>query len=139
MNNDVLGHELQTLLEDADLDVVRRHLGDQQDEHVVVVFDGGIQLGIGGLDGAAESAPEIDFPGQIEAHVRIIEEARDLRLGRIGHGAADGVVRIFEESLLQLREQISGSDVAQGASRQDARSGRSQIEILAVCPRRQNP
>src|SRR5439155_11115721 len=26
-----------------------------------------------------------------------------------------------------------GSDVAQGASRQDARSGRSQIEILAVC------
>ena len=64
---DVLPGEFQTFLVGPHLDVVRGHLGLQQHQDVVVALHLGIEVGVGGLDRAAETPPEIEFPGGIEA------------------------------------------------------------------------
>src|SRR5207248_11215513 len=52
LDDDVVRHVLEPLLEDANLHIVRGHLGNEQHEHVVIVLDGGIQLGVSCLDSA---------------------------------------------------------------------------------------
>ena len=44
-----------------------RHLRAQQHLHVLLAGDGCEVGGIGGFDAAAESAPEIQFPADVEA------------------------------------------------------------------------
>ena len=63
LNLDVRPRVDEPLLERAILHVVRGHVGEEHDEHIVVVFDRGIEFGIGRFDRAAVAAPEIEFPG----------------------------------------------------------------------------
>ena len=62
------------LLQRADLHVIRGHVAQQGDQHVVVALDGGIQLGVRGRHRAAEPAPEVELPGEIEARVPLVEK-----------------------------------------------------------------
>src|SRR5262249_26980217 len=71
----VLPGVLDALLEGAYLDIVRGHIAQQRDQHVVVVIDGGVQVGAGRFNGAAEAAPEVELPGEIEPEVPLTEEA----------------------------------------------------------------
>ena len=74
LDRDVGVRDVEPLLERAELDVVRRHLGEQRHQHVVVRGDRGEQLGVGRLDAAAEPAPEVDLPGRVEAGLPVVEE-----------------------------------------------------------------
>ena len=92
----------ELLLGGADPDVVRGHLRQQGHEHVVVVGDGGQQLGIRRLDAAAERAPEVELPGDVEAGEELVEAAlgghHDDVLARDRPAvAADGVLGLGEE------------------------------------------
>ena len=71
LNLDVRTSIHQPLLERAILNVVRRHVREQHDEHVVVVFDGRIQFRIRRLDRTAIAAPEVEFPRRSQAGVPI--------------------------------------------------------------------
>jgi len=66
--------------------------GDHDDERVVIVLDGRVELAVGRLDAAAEATPEIDFPVQIKADGVVIEE-REIAGGQVRAVAADGVAR----------------------------------------------
>jgi hypothetical protein len=74
---DVAAHQLEAPLEAARLHAVRRHLGQQDDDGVVVVLHGGIQPGVGRLDRATVAAPEIEFPGSVEAGRPHVEDVRE--------------------------------------------------------------
>ena len=50
----------------AELHVIGRNVAEQGDQYVVIVLDRGIQVGTGAFNRAAEAAPEIEFPGQVE-------------------------------------------------------------------------
>ena len=67
LNPDVVAGDLDPLLGDPVLHVIRGHVGQQGHQGGIVVFDRSIQVGIGGLDRAAETAPEIELPAQVEA------------------------------------------------------------------------
>ena len=64
---EILLGKFQALLIGPHLDVVRGHLGLQEHQDVVVALHLGVEIGVGGLDRAAETPPEIEFPGGIEA------------------------------------------------------------------------
>ena len=63
-----------------------RLVGEQSHQSAVVILDAGIQAGVGGFDAAAETAPEIQLPAQIEAGgpVRVI--VADRSIGRTCRG-----------------------------------------------------
>ena len=65
--------ELYPSLKRSDLNVGYPDLADQGHQHVVVVRDRGQQGRIFGEDVAAELAPEVEFPGRIEAQARFLE------------------------------------------------------------------
>ncbi len=68
---EVLANDDQLLFQRAQENVVGRHLGDQADQHVIVVGHGGQHRGVGGLDPAAEAAPDIQFPARRKARERV--------------------------------------------------------------------
>ena len=57
LNPDVVSRDLDPLLGDAVLHVVRGHVGEQRHERRVVVLDRCIQAGVGRLDVSADAAP----------------------------------------------------------------------------------
>ena len=69
LQRDVRAGEFQPAFERADFDVSRGDVGEQRDEHVVVVFDRRVQVGVSRFDGAAKAAPEVEFPRQIESAI----------------------------------------------------------------------
>ena len=78
------------LLDDAHLRVVRRHVPQQGDQHVVVIFDRGVQAVVGRFDGAAEPAPEVELPREREpvrprrvVRRTDVRAVRDLRAFRV--------------------------------------------------------
>ena len=79
------GHVLPQIAEPflvgADLDVVGGHVAQQRDEHLVVIGHRGVEVVVGRRDGAAEPAPKIELPGQVEAEVPLVEERRATGLG----------------------------------------------------------
>ena len=70
----VLPSQFDPLFERADIHVIRGHVAQQSHQDVVVVLDRRIQAGVGSFDGAAEPAPEIEFPGQVEVEVPLAEK-----------------------------------------------------------------
>ena len=69
---DVLLRELEAFLVGPHLDVVGGHFGLQKHKDVVEVGALGIEVGVGRLDGSAESSPEIQFPRGIEANGHVV-------------------------------------------------------------------
>ena len=106
----VLASEDQPRLKRPQLHIGRGDVRKEDDEDVVVVIDGGVEIGAGGLDGAAEAAPEIDLPRRLEAAVPFLDPdfGRHIR-GFLAELAAHEV----PARLLQLREEIADRDAAQ--------------------------
>ena len=52
----------QAFFQGADEDVAVGHIGGEADQDIVIIGDGRLEAGIGGLDGPAKFAPEIQFP-----------------------------------------------------------------------------
>ena len=57
LNPDVVSRDLDPLLGDPILHVIRGHVGEERDERRVVILHGCIQTGVGRLDVPAEAAP----------------------------------------------------------------------------------
>ena len=131
----VLARERDALIEDADLHVRGRDLGDEAHQHVVVVGDRGEQLGVGRLDGAAEPAPEIDLPGRIEAGLEGVEVAVEHRL--VVQAEARACVRAAQ--LLRLWKEPADRDAAARLRLEDAQAGRPQRQVLRVSDGDQPP
>ena len=56
------------------VDVVLRRVGQQRDEHRVVVFQRSLELGVGALNLAAVESPKVQFPGQVETQTPVVVE-----------------------------------------------------------------
>ena len=92
----VFAGQLDPLLGLPHGDVILRRVGQQGDEHGVVVFHGAFQLGVGALHLAAVETPKVEFPGQVEAEAPGVDEAE--RIGDLAAGiAAAGVLRLRKE------------------------------------------
>ena len=103
----VLPGQFDLFLVLAHLDVVLRHVGQQGDQHGVVVFHRGVQLGLGGQHLAAVQSPEVQFPGQVEAEIAIVAE-----LGKAGDRltGSGGIAAIAAGGVLRLREDLALGD-----------------------------
>ena len=117
------------LLEDPVLHVVRAHVGQQDDQHVVVSRDGRLQVGVGGLDRPAESAPQVQFPPDVEARVPTLEilvpdAVGDFVAGLVGGVAAGG--------LLQLREEVADGDPPPRPRLHDPLARYPEAQVLVV-------
>ncbi len=118
------------------LDVVRRHLGLQKDQDVVVALHLGVEVGVGGLDRAAEPPPEIEFPGSVEAGrpvVVIVGGQQSLKSGnveRIGSSRSSHCGSIGPAIALLLGEQVALGNSAFRPGLQDAAAGHFQREVL---------
>ncbi len=66
LQGDVLLGVLDSLLGRAIGHVIRRHVAQERDQHVVVVLDRGIQGRGIGFDGPPQAAPEVDLPTEVE-------------------------------------------------------------------------
>ena len=66
LESDVLLGVLDSLLGRAIGDIIRRHVAQERDQHVVVVLDRGIQGGGVGFDGPPQAAPEVELPTEVE-------------------------------------------------------------------------
>lgn len=62
LDADVLLGNLDALLGNPELHVVRRHVGQQGYQGIVIAVQRCVQVGIGRLDGPAETSPEIQLP-----------------------------------------------------------------------------
>ena len=105
----ILSREEQTLLKRAILDVVGSDVREQHHEHVVVVSDRRLQRRVGHLNAATESAPEIQFPSQIESDLRLAEP---LFASGDGGFIACLVPRVTTGQFLGLREEVADGDPA---------------------------
>ena len=126
LQRDVRLCQLDPSLERSDLDVGQPNLGDQGDQHVVIVRDRGQQRRVFGVDVAAELAPEIKLPRRIKAQTRSLE-AVEWRVVAVDPDTA--VARV--DSLL-LREKLTDRDAANSPGLDHAQAGRTQREVLLV-------
>ena len=129
----ILASQLQPFVQGPELNVVRRHFGLKNHQDIVVVFDFGAEVRVGRLDGAAETSPEIEFPGGVEADRPVVE----LELGqrklpeRIGV-LAQPIARVSPDGLLALRKEVSASHVQLGSRFDHPHAGKLQRQILLV-------
>ena len=138
LHGNVAVYVFDLLLVNADLHVGSRHFRNQQDQCVVVVFNRGIEFGVGGFHTAAESAPEIEFPRQVGAHRHVIEEPiadrspEEFSVHWIGDIRAQLIMGIVGRELLGLRKEIADGDVALCPGSEDPRAGTAQGQVLLV-------
>ena len=59
----------------AQLDVVARQFGEARDQRVAALVGGLIDGGVGGFDLPADLAPQVQFPGCIEADIVVVDRA----------------------------------------------------------------
>jgi len=76
---DVALGDLDLLLEAAELEVISRDFSEERDQGVAAAFDLCGDVGVGGLDVAADAAEDVDFPRGVEAG-----------LEKVGGGAGGG-------------------------------------------------
>ena len=76
LNPDVVARDLDPLLGDPILHVVRGHVRQQGHQGRVVVFHRSIEAGIVRLDVPADAAPQVELPAQVEAVEPVGERER---------------------------------------------------------------
>ena len=69
LRGQVLPCDVDPLLKGAQFDVIARHLGRQRHQHIPATLDGGLQIGIGGLDAASDAAEDVQLPAGVEAGI----------------------------------------------------------------------
>ena len=139
----VLVEQVDLPLQDAELHVVRGDVCDHGHEDVGIVLDGGVELRARGFDRAAEAAPEIEFPGQVEVGRQLAGVAVDRRDARPAaengpertagqRGDAGRAARVAPRRILGLREQIAHRDAMLSPRLQHAETRFAQREVLAI-------
>ncbi|MNF56915.1 hypothetical protein D3C84_384200 [compost metagenome] len=125
----VLAGDAQARLGGAQGEVGIRHLGTQQHQHVLVVGFGGEVGGIGRLDGAAEAAPEVQLPADVEAQA-VLPEVAVLRVAPAGLVAVE--VDAVGRGLLQLWVAAALGDAQLGARFHHPQAGDLQAGVVGV-------
>ena len=103
-------------------DVVLRRVGQQRDEHRVVVFQRVLELGVGALNLAAVESPKVQFPGQVETQTPVVVKLE-------GWAA---LAAVPATGALCLREKLTLDDGQLGAGLKDAGAVFLEIDVLAV-------
>jgi hypothetical protein len=140
LNPDVVLCDLDPLLGNAVLHVIRRRVGQQRHQGIVIVFDRSVQTGTGRFDGPAEAAPEIQLPAQTQAGRPIgipvgewtvrenaVEEGRVVSLI-----AAQSDTAVLPGGFLALREDIAHGDLLLRPRLKDAHADGAQGQVLLV-------
>ena len=112
-----------------DADVGGGDLRDEAHQHVVVVGDGGEQIGVGRLDAATEASPEIDLPGRIEARLEAVEAAVDDWGDRV---EAQMRTRVRAAQCLALWPEPADRDAATRLRLDDAQARGLERRVLAI-------
>jgi len=132
LEGDVLLGVLDALFEGAHLSVVGRHVAEQRDQNVVVVLDRGVEGGDVRFDRPAESAPEVEFPGQVEPVVPLAgEPVAGQKLGICGLPACLAA-RERTRRRLRLGEQVAAGDRQLRPRFQHAEPGLAERQVLLV-------
>ena len=76
LDSDVVPGDLDPLLGDSILHVIRGHVRQQRHQGIIVAFDGRIQSGVVRVDIAPDAAPQVELPAQIEAVEPVGERSR---------------------------------------------------------------
>ena len=134
LGGEVLAGDLDALLGGAQLDVVARHFGRQRHQDVAARLHGGLQVGIGGLDAAADAAEDVQLPAGVKAGVVAVgdDAARHALLPvRIPAGVPAALVGAAR---VQRRPERARGDPPRGARLTDAGLGLQQVQVGADGP-----
>jgi hypothetical protein len=126
-----LARPTQALFQRAVFHRVPADVGQQRHEHIVVALDGCIELRVGRFDRAAVAAPKVEFPTEPKSVVPLAEPTFG-RCAAIGDVHAHTVACKVAVVELSLWEKLADDDAPLGASRQHAKAGFPQCEILLV-------
>ena len=125
----VAPRHVELRLRGADADVVRRDLGEEGHEDVVVVGIRGEQLGIRGLDAAPELAPHVELPGDVETGEEVVE----VPLRRHDEEVlARDVPAVGRHGVLDLGEERADRDASPCLGSQHPSASRLQRGVLPV-------
>ncbi|MNG93067.1 hypothetical protein D3C79_520210 [compost metagenome] len=121
--------DIQPRLGGAQGEIGVRHLRAQQQHGIGVVGLGGKIDSIGRLDGAAESPPEIDLPGDVETQAGLPEH-------RVASGGRAGLVlfqvQALRPQLLQLWITAGLNDRQLRTRLGDTQAGHAQVGVVRV-------
>ncbi len=142
--------DVELTLQAAKLDVVAGDLGQDGEENVALVFDGGLEVGVGGFDPAARASEYVDLPRGVEFELVEVELRRK---GGAGNGAAAGLTGLgvggdaaateagdavladagvlVSGVEIERRVEAGAGDDALGAGFDDPGAGLAKIEISA--------
>ena len=104
-----------SLFDGAHLRIVRRHVAQQGDQHVIEVLDRGVQAVVGRFNGPAKLAPEVEFPGEGEPERPLVVE-RPRMFWRLGTSVLSASAPVIACRLLRLREEVADDDGLLGAA-----------------------
>ena len=130
LNNGIFPRQPNAFFGFPDHDVEARHFGGQDHQEIVIVGDGGAQGGVRGFDGARELAPEIELPGGVDAHGKILE--RVVEVAQVRPVPAGVVVGIAAYRVLNLRIERADRDAELCARLEHAQAGRLQSPVLPI-------
>src|ERR1700683_2378730 len=92
LGGDVFIGDGHLALKAAEGDVVGGNVAEESDEDFTAIFDGGVEIGLGGFDAAAGAAEDVDFPGGVGAElVEIAFEIFASAASAAAPGAAEDV------------------------------------------------
>ncbi len=128
---DVGVEQFDAFLIRADLDIGCGHIAQERHEHIVVVGQRGPQLRVGRVDCAAETAPQVQFPGQAESQIPAVGESQGIASGIGGRVSHRGAPQKTARGGLLLREDIPLGDGQLGARLEDAVAGLFEREVLS--------
>ena len=106
LDPDVVPRDLDPLLGDPILHVVRGHVRQQGHQGCVIVLHRSIQAGIVRLDVPADAAPQVELPAQVEAVEPVGE--RERAVSRLGATLSSGPIRgMLELRLTRLYDAVA--------------------------------
>ncbi len=134
LGGEVLPGDLDALLKSAQLDVVARHFRRQGYQNVAAILHGGLQVGIGGLDVAANAAEDVQLPAGVEAGVvRVGDDAAGFALLPIV-GSSWRPAALEGAPGVHGGAEAAGGDPTCGTRLADARFGLQQVQVGADGP-----
>ena len=139
LDPDVVPRDLDALLGDPILHVVRGHVRQQGHQGCVIVLHRSIQAGIGRLDVPADAAPQVELPAQVEAVEPVGERSRPLtRWEQVekrpdeGHVGVEVDPAVRPGRLLGLGEDVAHGDRLAGPGLEDPCARDAEIRVLLV-------
>ena len=105
--------------------IVEGHLGDQTNLRIADALLGGLNIGIGGFDIAAEAAKDVEFPHYIQAYLKQILIACPW----CGAGIAGGMRPLIGSRTVHCGPQAASDDTAHGARLAQTGFGQLQVQI----------